>query len=217
MQMVCLAKSKKYGGRCLAGVQVEPTGQGGHRVVRRRGEPRWVRPITATEHGEVPESFVRNVNLLDIVELGETEEDRRSFQTENIRFKSTACTKVRELPGTSHVLNQFVTSRPGPLFGNHGKAVKDEKAELLDHSLLLIRVNDGAFLRHQEIGEKPKLRAHFAHEGRSYDLPVTDPEFERQLLHGGLVGSKFDCYLTLSLGVSYQRWHYKLVAGVFVV
>lgn len=217
MQLICLAKSKKYGGRCLAGVEVEPSGSGGHRVVRDNGEPRWIRPVTANEHGEVPESLVRDVCLLDIIELAETEPDPHGFQVENIRFASSSVNTVRKLPATNQVLDNFVTQWTGPLFGNRGKAVSAEKAALLDHSLLLIRVDDAAFLETESSSGKPQLRAGFTHERHRYDLPVTDPEFERDYREGQVPASASHFYLTLSLGVPYEGWHYKLIAGVFLI
>ncbi len=217
MQLVCLAKSKKYGGRCLAGVEVQPSGSGGHRVVRDEGEPRWIRPVTANEHGEVPESLVRDVCLLDIIELVETEPDPRGFQVENIRFASSSVSTVRTLPATNQVLDNFVTQRTGPLFGNRGKAVSAEQARLLDHSLLLIQVNDVAFLETESSSGKPQLRAEFTHEKQRYDLPVTDPEFERSYRQGQVPASASHFYVTISLGVPYEGWHYKLIAGVFLV
>ena len=216
MQIVCLAKSRKYGGRCVAGVEVEPGDYGGHRVVRQAGEPRWIRPVTDREHGELPACVIEDVCLLDIIELIGVQPDPQGYQAENVRFDQSQIRVVRKLPREAFVLDHFVTQRAGPVFGNRGKAIPADRAAAVDHSLLLIRVGDAEFHDTETMSGKPQLRVSFSHALHRYDLPVTDPEFDHDRRKGTLPAEYSCCYLTLSLGVEHEGWHSKLVAGVFL-
>ncbi|RUR75786.1 hypothetical protein ACF3DV_28700 [Chlorogloeopsis fritschii PCC 9212] len=59
VQIICLANSKKYGDRCIAGIE-NSTGK-------------WIRPVTNLEHGQVPKEMCLVDNeeprLLDILEI----------------------------------------------------------------------------------------------------------------------------------------------------
>lgn len=218
MRLVCLAKSWKHGGRCVAGVQVEPTDENRYRVVRDGEEPRWIRPVTHQEHGAVPESVVRNVCLLDIIELPDAEPCPSGYQSENVLYDHTAPPSViRKLPKSGRILENFVTRRGGPLFGNQGKAVHQDRIRDLDYSLLLIQPSRISFADQESSSGKPQLRAHIIHETVEYDLPVTDPEFVEAFRKGGVPGEPANTYITISLGLPFNEFHFKLVAGVFVL
>lgn len=215
MQFVCLAKSWKHGGRCVAGVVVEPSNSGGHKVVRSGEEPRWVRPVTNTNHGAVPEWMVKDICLLDIVELPSAPPCPAGYQSENVSYDSSLVSTVRKLPRESAVLDHFVTKREGPLFGNVRKAVRVDEILRIDHSLLLIKPADVSFHEAQTSQGKSQLRASFRYQRALYDLPVTDPEFVDDFRAGRAPAEPPKCYLTLSLGLPLNGEHYKLVAGVF--
>jgi len=70
-EIIILANSRKYHGRCVAGIDLK-TGK-------------WVRPISISDHEEVPESVAADFNLLDIVEIPLTikQEKYTEFQREN--------------------------------------------------------------------------------------------------------------------------------------
>jgi len=213
MLIALLAKSKKHGGRCVAGVEVTQKG-GGYKIVRDNGEPRWVRPVTRGGHGEVPSELVSKINLLDIVEFPDLRAEPDGFQSENFTSGDLRPRLVAKLSKTASVLDDFVTTRTGPLFGNRGKAIVADRIDDLDHSLLLVVANDARFEATKNVKGKPQLRVHFTHEDTEYDLPVTDPEFEAEFSPT----SSFElCYLTLSVGVENDGWHSKLVASVFLI
>jgi hypothetical protein len=216
MLLVCVAKSRKYGGRCIAGVEVAEAG-GNFRVVYRAGEPRWIRPIGGTDHGEVPEQLVQRISLLDVVDFPGLVPAPDGYQSENCRLGAGKPGVVASLPKKPDLLERFATRRSPPIFGNRGKAVHVERIGEVDHSLLLACAEDARFYWLQTERNRLQLRACFEYAHDYYDLPVTDPEFERQLFGSKQKLDVPHCYLTLSLGLPFEGWHFKLIAGVFVL
>jgi hypothetical protein len=116
------------------------------------------------------------------------------------------------------VLRRFQTTRFPLLFGNHGRAVIASQSANLDHSLVLITADGTEFHHAMTSAGKRQLRARFRYGDHEYDLPVTDPEFEREFARCPPSGPSFQsCFLTVSLGVEFEGWHHKLVAGVFLL
>src|SRR5262245_56499531 len=68
---ICLANSKKYTQRCIAGIELAKSSRPGFKydIVRHGERPVWLRPVTDSEHGEIPADLVDHINLLDIVEV----------------------------------------------------------------------------------------------------------------------------------------------------
>ena len=216
MLLVCLAKSRKYGGRCVAGVEVVPNGDD-FRVVYDRGEPRWIRPVANTAHGEVPEHLVERVSLLDVVDFPDLTPAPEGYQSENHRLGRSAPQVIGSFPMCYSELRKMACRRPPPIFGNAGRSVPAEQIGVLDHSLLLIRVDDAKFRRMEKGDGKRQLRVTFQYHSQPHDLPITDPDFERRFDTSGREGLGFSlCFLTISLGVPFEGQHYKLVAGVFL-
>jgi hypothetical protein len=57
----------------------------------------------------------------------------------------------------------------------------------------------------------------FAHNVNSYDFPITDPVFlQRYQNNHNLLTNVNQLYLSLSLGVVWNDWYYKLVAGIIL-
>ena len=77
MRIACLANSRKFGGRCIAGKKMAPA-LGGH----------WVRPISARATEEVSEEERRYQNgsdprVLDIIDVPSKVAHPRTYQSEN--------------------------------------------------------------------------------------------------------------------------------------
>jgi Dual OB-containing domain len=207
-RFVCLANSKKEGGRCLAGIELNDK----NRAKIEAGRPKWIRPICKTQHGEVPEYLIRHIGILDVVEVDTTDYPlEKSFQSENVYFRQK----------TINVIGQFSADEISPLcsgenliFRNPGKTLSEQEIADLDYSIVLIKTNK--FEIHKMIFEgKHGLRLVFTHCGNEYDLPVTDVAFIIQYkadpdylmdVHG--------LFLILSLGVKFNDLYYKLVAGI---
>lgn len=213
---VCLANSYKRGGRCVAGIEVTPTANGQWMIERRHdGSPRWIRPVANTQYGEIPNFNALNIRLLYIVKLTDVKVCSEGVHTENVHYSQLeVCQLV--YPAEQAILNQFVDIVHQSVFGSRGKAISADMVSGLNYSLMFIHAqNVSAYI--DENREKSKNRMRFFYFGAECDFPITDPafldEFRREPDHFANIP---DVYLTLSLGLEYEGWHHKLVAGVII-
>lgn len=207
---VCLANSKKYSQRCVAGVEVEQINEG-FRLVRQNGEPKWIRPVTRAEHGEVPNELVDHLKLLDIVEVEVTGACSSSYQSENVLFNHFSLKTVRQIHNIESAIPQMLTKKTGYLFGNKGKAVSTEEIKKLDYSLILIKPENVRI----SLTTNLKPRAGFKYQGINYVFPVTDLDFLNNYVQNkDVLLSCENIFFTISLGIEFEDWHYKLVAGI---
>ena len=103
------------------------------------------------------------------------------------------------------------------IFGNRGKAVSQDIIGNLNHSLVLIRVTQFEVTQkvYEDRPERAQTRLAFTYKDSNYDFPITDPVFlyRYQNNHTLLEGIN-QLYLCLSLGIVWNNWYYKLVAGI---
>lgn len=209
-KFICLANSFKEGGRCLAGIELDAN----NIPVLVNGKPNWIRPVCNTEHGEVPNDIAVQFDILNIIELEVTENRPDNHQTENVFFDEH----------TIRVIGNFSRNELAPLcdnrnliFGNRGKAVSQESIEILNHSLMLADVRQFEVTQkvYPDRPDRPQTRLVFTYNSNSYDFPVTDPVFlHRYHINPDMVEDVTRIYLCLSLGVAWEGWYYKLVAGI---
>jgi len=211
---ICLANSKKYNERCVAGIEVKRSQRLGYYIVLKDEKPRWLRPVTSTGHGEVPAYEVANISLMDVVEIDVIEEHPAGYQSENIFYKQSSMKILENLGFNGYMLNKIITPDLTDLFGNKGKAVSMEDISEVDHSLVLIKVVNPEMYQYTEHG-KNQLRCKFYFNGHQYDLPITDIKFIAKYENEpSFFEGKADIFFTISLGVCFEGWHYKLIAGV---
>lgn len=212
--IVCLANSKKYTQRCIAGVELLKT-QSGFDVAKKNDEPLWIRPVSSCEHGEVASHLVEHISLLDIVEIDVTNPCPRGYQSENVLFREERLQVIRRVRDVNQAIPLLLTNRSGDLFGNKGRAVSVTNIEQLDYSLILIKPSHTEMTITRTQRGSDQVRAKFAFNGTAYDLPVTDIDFINEFTSNNeILRGDHDIYLTISLGVEFGGWHYKLVAGV---
>ena len=84
---ICLANSRKYGERCIAGIEVKQKGDFWE-IVHRNDRPKWLRPVTDTEFGGVSPALVGRIVLLNLVEIDLTQSVPKGYQSENVLFDS---------------------------------------------------------------------------------------------------------------------------------
>ena len=66
--------------------------------------------------------------------------------------------------------------------------------------------------------EKMQIRLAFTYNDHDYNLPITDPVFiHKYQLNPELLENIEELFLSLSLGVVWDDWCYKLVAGIIPV
>ena len=65
------------------------------------------------------------------------------------------------------------------------------------------------------VAGNPQIRAKFDFNGNTYDFPITDIDFENRFSSNSmLLDFCSHIYFTISLGVEFNGWYYKLIAGV---
>jgi len=212
-KIICLANSKKFHERCVAGIEVDQTPEG-FTVVYSDSRPKWIRPVSNNGHGEFPASIAQNINLLDVIEFDNVSPCPSSYQTENVYFSVNSVKNVTSIGNLNTNLDDILCNR-NLLFGNRGKAVHEDRIDSIDYSLAFIKIiTYKVFIK----PENNQLRMEFDYNFCGYDLPITDINFEIEYRKNNsiLEGVQY-LYLTISLAVAHNDWHSKLIAGVIYI
>jgi hypothetical protein len=214
--IIVLARSKKIGGICLAGI-APTTGQ-------------WIRPISGLDAGQLMRGHCevagRLPQHLDVVRFDHTGPTSDPAQPENVRITGSDWELVETIaPGNGYnTLSPYIVAGP-LLLGNRGRAVDDAVAQQgIEASLALIEP-DSLELCLRTGYNRDSPRAQFSLDGAPYDLPISEFEVGPALRRAGLGTHSFSdigfdepgrVLLTISLGEplqdSTERW--KLVAAV---
>ena len=216
-EIICLANSKKYQARCVAGLCTDGRG--------------WVRPIGPNEHGTLDARHYTlddgsEARVLDLLRIELDSPRPEPHQPENwlvgqARWKLIARPAPKSRLGA---LRDGIVTGPALLGSQSDRtpyaAFRSSAAEA---SLALIRPMELEWLVTTSPRGKPQVRALFKLGGAPYSLSVTDPIWERKL-SGRRVGKHplastglncEDVLLTISLGEPFQDQScYKLVAAV---
>lgn len=223
---ICLANSFKYGGRCIAGIEIRQSEDGKtFRVVDDQGEPRWMRPVQReTNHKEIPTETARNIRILDVIELSNTEACGTGCQNENFYYSRMRI--IKSLPFSQKVLQALLSKRDFVLH-SQGRFLTHKEYCANKGSLMLIEPEEPEIIREEKIKDgikKIQYKARFLYKGNEYLISVTDPRYlERMEGYSNvpLIG-KFPTgtfYFAISLTeepveVDNQLQHYKLIAGI---
>ncbi len=214
VRFVCLANSYKEGGRCVAGIVLDRF----NNPVIKNDFPIWVRPISNTGHGEIHKDLVSHIHLLDIIEieiLGELGSGD-GYQFENAIFLEDSIDVI----GTFDIPKLYsLCEKRLFLFGSTAKAINIKYINRLDHSLTLVRTTDFEVLENLSDDNPPKkkIRLSFIYNDDRYNFPVTDPVFLHNYQNNiSFMDGVGEVYLTLSVGVVFEEWHHKLVAGIII-
>lgn len=224
VEIICLANSRKRGGRCLAGLRTDGSG--------------WLRPI-----GSGPESALRKhdtrisgreAQILEAIGVDLSHPAPSPRQPENwvVTYKwynpwyKPCRAVVREaVSEIADMLHKHVTNGPD-LFGCCRDRI--DAATFLDapaeSSLTLVCPQNVYWLIRTSRSGKRQTRTVFELAGASYNLSITDPVWEQRLalLPLGMhscrdehIESMDNMMYTISLGEPFAGNCYKLVAGVF--
>jgi hypothetical protein len=219
-KIVCLAKSTKTGGRCIAGREVLEKGYGG-----------WIRPVSDRLTAEVSAAEYRYerggyCQLLDIVEIPFLRAEPRQHQTENHVIDAQSFW-VKGGTASWDDLALLIEQPPSLwLNGYHTKpglndCISETRTPSLNSSLLLIAPKD--FTVHVGIEHpdtpwaKQGVRGDFKYRRTDYSLRITDPVVDRHFRSKGNGNYRLnDVYICVSLTEPYEdhRCH-KLVAAIF--
>ena len=210
-QIVCLANSRKSGGRCVAGLE--------------RGEPPlWVRPISDRPAQEVSLHEQRyqmggDPELLDIIDLPLLSACPEGHQSENWLLDPNK-RWVKDDEASWGDLKPLARDT-GPLWINvdasgRGQNNRIEIARIgeVTDSLRLIHV-PRLTIRVSSSSGKTYVDGKFIFDGTNYILGVTDPIVETAYKTRPSGDYELgECYLTVSVGEEFHGYHYKLIAGL---
>lgn len=219
VELICLANSRKHGGRCVAGLRLDVGG--------------WLRPVDASVLGSLlPRHYRLNdgsdARLLDILRVNFGEPRPDPHQPENVLLGRAPWQLVAR-PAAKDIIPVLKAALvTGPeLLGNCADRLSFPmlRRAPLPASLALIAPHEVAWQIGSDYTGNRQVRARFALGGVRYDLSVTDPVWEERLKslpHGehsmaamGLApGDRV--LLTISVGEPFGDDCYKLVAAVSV-
>jgi hypothetical protein len=178
------------------------------------GHPSWIRPVSGIKFGQIDESLVEDVRLLDIIKIDDITHCPDGFQTENVLFDPTKIEVVESIPSETRFLDKLITPVENSLFGNETNAVSPTEIIELKYSLTFIKPETWSCHEHTNIFGK-KTRMKFMHNKIMYDLPITDENFCQTFEDCPTIVESFrNIYLAISLGKFFKGYYYKLVAGV---
>ena len=216
--MVCLARSRRLMGRCIAGKQWE-AGQ---------ATESWIRPVSQRENQEISEyerqcadgSDPRN---LDIVDVPMPRPKPVGCQTENWLidpkryWRRVGLISPLDLPVPVDPVEPLWVDGHGTHHGLNDKVPVEACGEITS-SLRLISVNEielRVFAPSEAFGDsKRRVQGSFLHADQKHAFWVTDPACERRFLakqNGTYRQGK--CCLTVSLGEQFKGNIFKLIAA----
>jgi hypothetical protein len=223
-RIICLANSKKFKGRCLAGKLYTHGRIGG-----------WLRPVSNRPDDSL-NKFERQVGkdtepqLLDILEFGIKKSIASGHQVENwlinpnrLMVRTGRISPIELLPAIDKPINLWHTGKSSKTYGKNDLVPENRIADSTC-SLYLIKIEN---LKIQVVTnnygyEYRQVRGEFTYVGADYNLVITDPvidaEYKSKL--DGVYEIK-NLLLTISLAEnSYEArksessGYYKLIAGV---
>ena len=223
-RIICLANSKKFKGRCLAGKLYTHGKIGG-----------WIRPVSNRSDDSL-NKLERQVGkdtepkLLDILEFGIKKSISTGHQVENwlinpnrLMVRTGRISSIELLPAIDKPINLWHTGKSSK---THGKNDLVPENRIVDSncSLYLIKIEKLKIqvVTHNYGYESRQVRGEFSYVGAEYNLVITDPiidseyknktdgfyEIENLLLTISLAETKFEVNKSESTG------YYKLIAGV---
>lgn len=225
IELICLANSRKHGGRCLAGLKTDGSG--------------WVRPIGPGPDGALqPQHYrlgSREAQALDKLSVGLSRPAPKPHQPENWllerkwynpwhkpcrRVGPAAASEIRPL------LEAQLARGPELLGCRRDRVDFGTFAQMpAQASLALVRPENLRWLIKTGGSGKRQTRAVFDLAGAAYNLSVTDPIWEQRLSSLAFGTHPYqsadpeaeDVLLTVSLGEPFGDCCYKLVAAVIVL
>jgi hypothetical protein len=213
--IICLANSRKLGGRCVAGLYINGSG--------------WLRPVGTLPDGTLyPPNYTLSdgteAGPLDVIQVGVQAPRAAPHQPENWVIDGTPWTlQSRPIRPNLIPILQTATAHGPELL--HGFSDRVSHAQFLQQpattSLTLI-APDSIDLYHQmSYRGRPQARGRFSLGAGAtaslYDLAITDPLWESLVIQQGpctLRQTEGKFLVTISLGEPFGLECYKLIAAV---
>ncbi len=215
-EIVCLANSRKYSGRCIAGKEILGDQVG-----------KWIRPVSSSETGELStrETAYNNGNrpeLLDVIAIPLMMHVPHSYQTENFIVDKGRWVRRRRfsLPDLPKLCDSVDSLWINGFHSNNGlndRIPEETVKKTIRSSLLLIRPEKVSITVEEGPNLLKRIRSRFTFAGEEYWLPVTDPMVENKYFDeeaGAYPIDNRELYFTISIGEPYEGYCYKLVAAI---
>ena len=216
--LICLANSRKHGGRCVAGLRTDGSG--------------WLRPVGRMPDGTLyPTDYTLDdyteAGPLDVIRVGVTAPRPECHQPENWVIDGSTW-QLAERPAGPHlspVLQAAIRTGAELLTGYSDRL---SHADLQQHpvstSLALVAPKELELYHQLSYSGRPQVRARFTlgsgARATTYNLSVTDPTWESRVISGGpkVFRNPADRALaTVSLGEELRGFCYKLIAAVILI
>ncbi|KFD41423.1 hypothetical protein DK28_0209205 [Peptococcaceae bacterium SCADC1_2_3] len=221
VEIICLANSIKWGGRCVAGLRTD--GQG------------WVRPVSNSRHGSLDNRHYKlpdgsEPRPLDVLRISLRNPQPQPYQPENWLIDNVSWQLISR-SASCNVINiiQSYTESGSLLFGNTSDRISFESLSQnpTRSSLALIIPKNLNWYITTSIVDKRQIRAQFVLSGLPYNLAITDPLWIKRLsslkygyhpLSAAGVSKDEKIRLVISLGEPFQDGYcYKLVAAIIIL
>ena len=218
-KIICLANSRKYSGRCIAGKELLPDGIGG-----------WIRVVSGSRTGELTMKEITMQNgrppeLLDLIALYTAEGAAHRYQSEN-RFagdtlwlwegKVSPSILRRLCDEPEHLwINGFSSAG-----GMNDRIPLDLAGKDLASTLLFITAERLCIVVGEDARGLQRTWCEFIYHRINYRLVVTDPAIESRYMQmdiGRYPVEHCENYLTMSISEPFDGFCYKLVAAIITV
>jgi len=179
-QLICLANSKKFNGRCVAGLELKDEEAGD-----------WIRPVSTIQGGAVPLPIQlasgENLELLDIIEVTLLGHHPDACHVENWLYDaSKPWRKVGTFdPGELGGLVDEPADIWGTGTGWSNSAVRKSESETLGSSLLLVAVKRARMLVKKWPQGDTSVSVDFDYASDNYEFKVTDPQQKKRYIGKG--------------------------------
>lgn len=201
MKVIVITKSDKNGGLCVAGINIE--------------NGSFVRLVSDnnTNHYAIPKWCMRNVEVLDIIDVSVIHPVPSFCQQENMEVKLQQWTKVEKVP--IETLFDKINNKDPYIFNDSCFYLDESIAQSLQYSIIMVKVRDLIISKNQY----DKTKASFLYNGVFYsNMSITDPDFYN-------IEGKFDnAILVISIpdiGHSsdyyMERRCYKFVSKIYII
>lgn len=213
IDLLCLANSRREGGRCIAGIDLK--------------SGKWIRPVKSDGSpftiSEVSYKNDTSPRVLDKIKIRVLRSNVTYYHPEDcivdqhFRWERIGCCGRKDI-------SRYVDVAAPYLFkDNHDRlSARDLENQPLSKSLMLVRVTSITFRKMWgQNKSRPQIRALFKHRGSEYNLVVTDDTWEG--IFAKRDGPYWDMgdhpfkdtfYLTIGMGEKFGSYHYKLVVAV---
>jgi len=219
--LLCLANSKKQGGMCVAGLEIDG-----------RALANWIRPVSSRPSHAVSASEQTLADgsvphVLDLIRIGLLRHTPSGYQNENWLLDPQVQWERRGRWSYDDVVD--AVDRPPTLWANDDSSggglhdrVRSRDLTPFDDSLVLVAVDDATVVVRSGWDGKGDVRLRFRYRRARYILRVTDSRYHSRYLARGVgqYGLSAGTLLTVSLAEPWvaepggEAYSYKVVAAI---